>query len=83
MTMEPSLRILRRTLSIFAPHVAEFACFMSCPSLSMTLNLRQRRHSMYVFAHKNPEMQLDKKQTALVVADIQNEFLTEGEVTVH
>jgi hypothetical protein len=44
----------------------------------MTLNLRQRSHSMYVFAHKNPEMQLDKKQTALVVADIQNEFLTEG-----
>lgn len=33
---------------------------------------------MYVFTHRNPEMQLDKAHTALVLADIQNEFLTEG-----
>lgn len=32
---------------------------------------------MYTFTHRNPEMQLDKAHTALVLADIQNEFLTE------
>jgi len=32
---------------------------------------------MYTFTHRNPEMQLDKKHTALVLADIQNEFLDE------
>jgi nicotinamidase-related amidase len=33
---------------------------------------------MYLFTHKNPEIQLDREHTALVVTDIQNEFLTEG-----
>ena len=28
-----------------------------------------------LFTHRNPEMQLDKEHTALVVADLQNEFL--------
>lgn len=28
-----------------------------------------------LFTHRNPEMQLDRKHTALVVADLQNEFL--------
>jgi biuret amidohydrolase len=32
---------------------------------------------MLTFTHRNPEMQLDKGRTALVLADIQNEFLTE------
>src|ERR1700743_1931666 len=32
---------------------------------------------MYLFTHRNPEMQLDKSHTALVLADIQNEFLKE------
>jgi nicotinamidase-related amidase len=32
---------------------------------------------MFTFTHRNPEMQLDKKHTALVLADIQNEFLDE------
>lgn len=32
---------------------------------------------MITFTHRNPEMQLDKHHTALVVADIQNEFLSE------
>jgi nicotinamidase-related amidase len=32
---------------------------------------------MFVFKHRNPEMQLDKKHTALVMADLQNEFLQE------
>ena len=32
---------------------------------------------MYVFTHRNPEMQLDKQHTALVLADLQNEFLEE------
>jgi biuret amidohydrolase len=32
---------------------------------------------MFTFTHRNPEMQLDKGHTALVLADIQNEFLTE------
>jgi nicotinamidase-related amidase len=32
---------------------------------------------VYTFTHRNPEMQLDKKHTALVLADIQNEFLAE------
>lgn len=32
---------------------------------------------MTLFTHRNPEMQLDKKHTALVLADIQNEFLSE------
>jgi len=32
---------------------------------------------MYVFTHRNPEMQLDKQCTALVLADLQNEFLEE------
>src|ERR1700760_3052493 len=30
---------------------------------------------MFTFTHRNPEMTFDKKHTALVVADIQNEFL--------
>jgi nicotinamidase-related amidase len=30
---------------------------------------------MFTFTHRNPEMQLDKPHTALVLADIQNEFL--------
>jgi nicotinamidase-related amidase len=30
---------------------------------------------MFTFTHRNPEMTLDKKRTALVLADIQNEFL--------
>jgi nicotinamidase-related amidase len=29
----------------------------------------------WTFTHKNPEMQLDKPRTALVLADLQNEFL--------
>ena len=33
---------------------------------------------MHVFTHRNPEMELDRPRTALVLADIQNEFLTEG-----
>lgn len=32
---------------------------------------------MFTFTHRNPEMQLDKKHTALVLADMQNEFLEE------
>lgn len=32
----------------------------------------------FMFTHRNPEMQLDKQHTALVLADMQNEFLTEG-----
>jgi len=32
---------------------------------------------MFTFTHRNPEMQLDKRRTALVLADIQNEFLAE------
>ena len=32
---------------------------------------------MVTFNHRNPEMQLDKRHTALVLADIQNEFLEE------
>src|ERR1700753_1411401 len=35
--------------------------------------------SMFTFTHRNPEMQLDKKRTALVLADIQNEFLQPSE----
>lgn len=31
----------------------------------------------FIFTHQNAEMQLDKKHTALVFADLQNEFLTE------
>jgi nicotinamidase-related amidase len=30
---------------------------------------------MFTFTHRNPEMQLDKRRTALVLADMQNEFL--------
>ena len=33
---------------------------------------------MFTFTHRNPEMQLDKERTALVLADIQNEFLSES-----
>ena len=33
---------------------------------------------MFTFIHRNPEMQLDKGHTALFLADVQNEFLTEG-----
>lgn len=32
---------------------------------------------MFTFTHRNPEMKLDKPRTALVVADMQNEFLQE------
>jgi len=32
---------------------------------------------MFTFTHRNPEMQLDQKRTALVLADMQNEFLEE------
>lgn len=32
---------------------------------------------MQIFTHRNPEMQLDKHHTALVLADIQNEFLSD------
>lgn len=32
----------------------------------------------FTFTHRNPEMQLDKKHTALVFADLQNEFLVES-----
>jgi nicotinamidase-related amidase len=32
---------------------------------------------MFTFTHRNPEMQLDKPRTALVLADMQNEFLEE------
>jgi nicotinamidase-related amidase len=32
---------------------------------------------MLKFTHRNPEMELDKKHTALVLADMQNEFLEE------
>ncbi|MGY6163933.1 isochorismatase family protein [Paraburkholderia strydomiana] len=32
---------------------------------------------MFTFTHRNPEMQLDRHHTALVLADIQNEFLSE------
>ncbi|MET9123423.1 isochorismatase family cysteine hydrolase [Streptomyces sp. NPDC004528] len=31
-----------------------------------------------LFTHRNPEMQLDKQHTALVLADIQNDFLSEN-----
>ena len=34
---------------------------------------------MVRFTHRNPEMQLDKSRTALVLADIQNEFLQPAE----
>ena len=34
---------------------------------------------MFTFTHRNPEMQLDKERTALVLADIQNEFLQPSE----
>jgi nicotinamidase-related amidase len=30
---------------------------------------------MFIFNHRNPDMQLDRQHTALVLADIQNEFL--------
>jgi biuret amidohydrolase len=33
---------------------------------------------MFTFTHRNPEMQIDKPHTALVLADIQNEFLDEA-----
>ncbi|MGF6505862.1 cysteine hydrolase family protein [Paraburkholderia sp. 32] len=32
---------------------------------------------MFTFTHRNPEMQLEKGHTALVLTDIQNEFLSE------
>ena len=32
---------------------------------------------MFTFTHNNPEMQIDKPHTALVLADMQNEFLEE------
>jgi Isochorismatase family len=32
---------------------------------------------MFTFTHRNPEMQIDKPRTALVLADMQNEFLEE------
>jgi nicotinamidase-related amidase len=32
---------------------------------------------MFTFTLRNPEMRLDKKRTALVLADVQNEFLEE------
>lgn len=32
---------------------------------------------MFTFTHRNPEMQLDRNHTALVLADIQNEFLSD------
>ncbi|ARF86778.1 isochorismatase family protein [Burkholderia cenocepacia] len=32
---------------------------------------------MFTFTHRNPEMQLDRHHTALVLADIQNDFLSE------
>jgi hypothetical protein len=38
---------------------------------------------MFVFKHRNPEMQLAKGRTALVLADIQNEFLEEKEGTYY
>jgi hypothetical protein len=31
----------------------------------------------FIFTYRNPEMQLDRKHTAVVLADIQNEFLIE------
>jgi hypothetical protein len=34
---------------------------------------------MFTFTHRNPEMLLDKDHTALVLADIQNEFLPPGD----
>ena len=34
---------------------------------------------MFTFTHRNPEMQLDRSHTALVLADIQNEFPQPGE----
>ena len=42
---------------------------------------------MFTFTHRNPEMQIDKQHTALVLADMQNEFLedkpnTYGEMIV-
>lgn len=33
---------------------------------------------MFTFTHRNPEMKLDKHHTALVLADIQNEFLSDS-----
>jgi len=33
---------------------------------------------MTLFTHRNPEMQLDKEHTALVLVDMQNEFLSEN-----
>jgi hypothetical protein len=33
---------------------------------------------MFTFTHRNPEMLLDKEQTALVLADIQNERIQGG-----
>ncbi len=32
---------------------------------------------MTLFTHRNPEMQLDKDRTGLVLVDMQNEFLSE------
>ena len=33
---------------------------------------------MFLFTHRNPEMQLDRDHTALLLADMQNEFLSES-----
>jgi hypothetical protein len=33
---------------------------------------------MTLFTHRNAEMQLDKEHTALVLVDMQNEFLSEN-----
>jgi nicotinamidase-related amidase len=33
---------------------------------------------MTLFTHRAPEVKLDKERTALVLVDIQNDFLTEG-----
>ncbi len=33
---------------------------------------------MTIFTHRAPEIQLEKERTALVLVDIQNDFLTEG-----
>ncbi|WP_158805742.1 isochorismatase family protein [Acidisoma sp. L85] len=38
---------------------------------------------MLTFTHRNPEMQLTKARTALVLADIQNEFLQEKQGTYY
>jgi nicotinamidase-related amidase len=38
---------------------------------------------VFTFTHRNPEMQIDREHTALVLADMQNEFLEENTGTYY